>query len=513
MAQFKAGVASGHPLVTEAASLVLSNGGNAFDAAVAAGFAAAVVEPALSSLGGGGFLLARSRDGGEILFDFFVDTPGKGLPERRRQPHFFPVTVEFPGSSQVFNIGLGSVAVPGNLKGFVHVHERLGRMDLAEIVAPAARYARQGVRLNGHQAYFISLLEPIMLFSSQGRRIFQKEGRYLSQGDILRNTELADFLDEIGRTNGRAVDDFYNGSIAEGMISEMNRGGGLLTMADLKSYRVKERRPLRARFCGHELVTNPPPSFGGFYIAISLELLERLAVKESCSWGDSRHLCLLARAMQQVEDYRKSLGFRLERPSADWFERSEAALRPCFSRGTTHVSICDREGNMASMTTSNGEGSGYFAPGTGIMLNNMMGEDDLHPEGFHSSPAGIRVGSMMSPSIIERQGRPVLVLGSGGSKRIRTALIQVVINCLCFQMPLKEAVEMPRIHWDGEIFQVEPGFDQGVMDAFSGDFPVNIWQDIDVYFGGVHVVDPVAGFAVGDPRRGGAAVVLDPNEV
>ncbi len=163
---------------------------------------------------------------------------------------------------------------------------------------------------------------------------------------------------------------------------------------------------------------------------------------------------------------------------------------------------------MASMTTSNGEGSGYFAPGTGIMLNNMMGEDDLHPEGFHSSPPGIRVGSMMSPSILKEDGVPRFVLGSGGSKRIRTALTQVVINCLCFGLPLKEAVERPRIHWDGQVFQVEPGFPPHVFHAFQSEFPVNLWQGIDVYFGGVHVVDAVAGDAAGDPRRGGAAVIL-----
>jgi len=509
LVEFKAGVASGHPLVTEAASTILSNGGNAFDAVVAAGFAAAVVEPALSSLGGGGFLMARPAGGREILFDFFVDTPGKGLAKGARKPHFFPVTVEFPGSSQVFNIGLGSVAVPGNLRGFIHVHSRLGSMDLADIVAPAARFARQGVSLNSHQAYFISLLEPIMLFSEEGRQIFLKDGRYLEEGDILKNPALADFLDEIGRTRGGIIDDFYKGSLGKDIVSDMARGGGLLTMADLAAYRVKERQPLRTEFCGYELVTNPPPSFGGFYISMTLELLEGLAVGDVCSYGDQRHLCILAQAMQQVEDYRKGMGFRLERPAKTWFERARQDIRPCFSRGTTHVSVCDRHGNMASMTTSNGEGSGYFAPGTGIMLNNMMGEDDLHPEGFHASPPGIRVGSMMSPSIIERDGSPVLVLGSGGSKRIRTALVQVIVNRLCFDLAVKEAVERPRIHWDGQVFQVEPGFEEHVMEAFESRFPVNVWEGIDVYFGGVHVVDPVAGQAAGDPRRGGAAVILE----
>jgi len=509
LAEYRAGVASGHPLVTEAASQVLSTGGNAFDAAVAAGFAAAVVEPALSSLGGGGFLLARPKEGEDVLFDFFVDTPGKGLEDKNQEPHFFPVTVKFPGSSQDFNIGLASVAVPGNLKGFLHVHSLLGRLHLSKIVAPAATYARQGVRLNKHQAYFLSLLRPIMLFSDTGKDIFLKDdGRYVCQGQTLKNPYLADFLEEIGRTDGGIIEDFYSGSIAKQIVQDMASGGGLLTTEDLATYRVKERRPLRVVFCNHELITNPPPSFGGFYVAITLELLEELALVGTCSWGDERHLCMLARAMQEVEAYRRQSGFRLDWPEKQWFHKACQGVRPCFSRGTTHVSVCDREGNVASMTTSNGEGSGYFVPGTGIMLNNMMGEDDLHPGGFHSSPPGIRVGSMMSPSIIETGGRPRFVLGSGGSKRIRTALTQVVINCICFGLSLKEAVERPRIHWDGELFQVEPGFPKDSLESFTKRFPANVWQEIDVYFGGVHVVDTLIGDAAGDPRRGGASVVL-----
>jgi len=508
LAEYKAGVASGHPLVTEAASEVLSGGGNAFDAAIAAGFAAAVVEPALSSLGGGGFLLARPEGGEEVLFDFFVDTPGKGLPGKLQEPHFFPVTVEFPGSSQDFNIGLGSVAVPGNLRGFLHVHSRLGHMDLSDIVAPAARFAREGVVLNNHQAYFLSLLEPIMLFSDTGKKMFLKDGKYIKEGQVLRNPELADFLNEIGQTNGQIIEEFYRGSLAEKIATDMERGGGLLTKEDLAAYEVKERKPLRVRFCGYELVTNPPPSFGGFYVAVTLKLLDSSALLARCSWGDVNHLCLLAKAMQEVEAYREGKGFELESPGERWFEDAKKGLRPCFSHGTTHVSVCDHRGNVASMTTSNGEGSGYFAPGTGIMLNNMMGEDDLHPEGFHSSPPGIRVGSMMSPSILEQGGAPRFVLGSGGSKRIRTALTQVVINCVCFGLPLKEAVERPRIHWDGQIFQVEPGFPEEVVDEFKKDFPVNVWNEIDVYFGGVHVVDTREGDAAGDPRRGGSSMVL-----
>ena len=188
-------------------------------------------------------------------------------------------------------------------------------------------------------------------------------------------------------------------------------------------------------------------------------------------------------------------------------EKSGKILRQ-FSRGTTHISVADAEGNVASMTCSNGEGSGYFVPGTGIMLNNMMGEDDLHPEGFHSSPPGQRVSSMMSPSLLLKNNEVAMVIGSGGSKRIRTAITQVISSIVDFGIPVQQAVEDPRMHWDGEIMQVEPGLPRESLAALQQHWPVNIWSNVDVYFGGVHTVLPdIAGG--GDPRRGGSVRVIE----
>jgi gamma-glutamyltranspeptidase/glutathione hydrolase len=190
------------------------------------------------------------------------------------------------------------------------------------------------------------------------------------------------------------------------------------------------------------------------------------------------------------------------------WQESVARLRRA-SGGTTHVSVCDAAGNAASMTTSNGEGSGYFAPGSGVMLNNMMGEDDLHPEGFHASPPGLRVASMMAPSLLLRGGQPRLVLGSGGSKRIRTALLQAICNAVDFDMDVRALVDSPRMHWDGECLQVEPGFDEAHLAPLRQRAPVNVWDVRDVYFGGVNAVSPGSGAGAGDPRRGGHASGLD----
>jgi gamma-glutamyltranspeptidase/glutathione hydrolase len=480
---------------------LLGAGGNAFDAVVAAGFASAVAEPALTSLGGGGFLLARPASASARLFDFFVDTPGRGRARGALEPALLPVTVRFPGSEQVFHVGPGSVAVPGNLLGLLHVHERLGRVPVADVLAPALRLARDGLELNASQAYFLELLRPIKTLAAPGRALFCPGGRFLAEGECFRNPELAAFLAALPG----AAQDFYRGDLARAVERDMDAGEGLLTLRDLEQYRVQEREPLRASYRGFELISNPPPAFGGSLLALGLRLLEPHTLDAS-EYGSARHLALLVAVMQEAELHRGSACARPDAlASADW-QASEQRVR-LASGGTTHVSVCDAEGNAASMTTSNGEGSGYFVPGTGIMLNNMMGEDDLHPEGFHASPPGQRVSSMMAPSLLMEGERLALVFGSGGSKRIKTALLQCVSGAVDFAMDAERLVEAPRVHWDGERAHVEPGFSAAALAALRERWPTNEWTVRDVYFGGVNAVSPEGG-AGGDPRRGGAARVL-----
>lgn len=497
-------VASGHPLVSEAAASVLKEGGNAFDAVVAAGFASSAVEPALNSLGGGGLLLGHSaRKGQNLFFDFFVDTPGLGLKNPVSEPHFFPVTVQFSGSDQDFNVGLGSVAVPGTLKGLLHIHKRLGFMDLSDVLAPAIQLARSHM-LNERQAYFLKLLYPIMTLLPEGTAIYEPGGRYLQEGEQLVNTELASFLEDLVLDGG---ENFYFGDMAEKVAREMEEEAGLLTRKDLAAYEVKERNPISVSFRDYELLTSPAPSMGGALIGLSLSL-QSLSGVPDYEFGSSRYLIHTTGLMQEVERIRKS-GFS---SSSDLkaFLASQSAGQSVddirlFSRGTTHVSIVDKEGNCAAMTCSNGEGAGYFAPGSGVMLNNMMGEDDLHPEGFHSSPPGQRVASMMSPSLLVKDNDVKLVIGSGGSKRIRTAVTQVLNQVIDFKRPLQDAVDAPRLHWDGEFVQLEPGFSSEDVELLKEKVRVNEWAAQGVYFGGVHAVIPGKEGAA-DPRRGGGVV-------
>jgi gamma-glutamyltranspeptidase/glutathione hydrolase len=494
-------VASGHKLVSEAGAAILREGGNAFDAAVAAGFASTVVEQTLTSLGGGGLLLGYSASKGQnLFFDFFVDTPGRGRHSSTANKHFFPVTIQFLGAPQIFNIGLASVAVPGVAKGLLHVHKRLGRMPLHDIVAPAVEYAK-GHRVNRFQADFLRLLTPIMTQTPVGRSLYGIEGSYIKAGDLLKNEELADFLQLLIDDHGESL---YRGDIARAIAAEMQEQGGLLTEEDLSSYRVEERKPLALNYGEYRFITSPFPSMGGALIALSLMLYGKCEEKVD-NWGSRAHLLQTLAVMKEVERLRQNNVTTLQAISSylnNGIGESMANIR-LFSRGTTHLSIADKDGNCASMTCSNGEGSGFFAPGTGVMLNNMMGEDDLHPQGFHTSPPGQRVCSMMSPSLLMDEENVKLVIGSGGSKRIRTAITEVLRQVVDFNKGLSEAVLAPRLYLDDDCLQVEPGFAEDVL--YSLGITKNIWQATDVYFGGVHAVIPGQEGA-GDPRRGGYVV-------
>jgi len=490
-------VAAGHERAAEAAADVLADGGNAFNAIVAAAFASTVCEPGFTSLAGGGFLLARPAGRADVLFDFFVDTPGRGRGDGAPEPVFEEVRVRFAAAEQAFHCGPGSVAVPGVLAGLLHVHGRLGRLPLPTVVAPAVDLARRGVAVSATQALDLALLEPILARTAGSRAIFLPDGVLLGEGDVLRNPDLADFLEALG-ADRRAT--FYDGELADRVVEQLAAGGGLVTREDLAAYQVIERTPLAFRYRDRRIATNPPPTFGGALLGVALRRIEA----EGPAPTDP-----VARAEQLL---RTMAG--VDRDRAEGHPEVVAALRgeldddpeqrPRVDRGTTHVSVADGEGNVAAMTSSNGECSGDVIEGTGIACNNMLGEDDLHPDGFHAAPAGQRVASMMSPTfVLDADDRVELALGSGGSKRIRSALLQVLTAVIDLGTPLDEAVRAPRIHWDEDHLEVEPGLRPEVLDALRAAAPVNEWPTPSMYFGGVHAVAPGRSGA-GDARRGGS---------
>ena len=254
-------LSSGHPVISEAGADILRAGGNAFDAVVAEAFTSTVVEPTMASLGGAGFVLARTSSGEEILFDFIASAPGRGLaePPGDGERHFYPVDILFGDVLQEFTIGLASAAVPGTLKGLVHLHQRLGWLPLAEVVAPAVHHARAGIRITPFVSDSLQLMYPVLRDSPVGGALYLLDGEVLPVGTHSRNPDLANFLEDLPR-DPRG---FYGGDPAGLIERDMLEGGGMMTRADLAQYEVIERRPLSIGYRGRRVLTNPPPSLGG----------------------------------------------------------------------------------------------------------------------------------------------------------------------------------------------------------------------------------------------------------
>lgn len=484
----QAGVAAGARETAAAAVQVLRAGGSAADAVLAAGFAAAVAEPALSSLGGGGFLLHAPTDGEAVLVDFFVDVPGRGRPADAPAPVLAPVTIRFPGAEQTFSAGWGSVAVPGCLAGYLHVSQQLGRLPLADVVQPARRLAREGAVLEASQASVLTLLRDIVTLTEAGRRLFAPNGRMLGAGDRLYNPDFADLLTRLADGEVRSLS-----GVGADLEQAMAIGGGAVTRADLDAYAVVERAPLQLDLPRATVRSNPPPSFGAGLVLGALHALADEPVPDGSPAAYRRYV----RQLVAMSDRHAS---------------GAGAVRPLAVRGTTHVSVIDADGDVAAMTTSNGSCSGTFVPGTGVQLNNMMGEADLHPAGRDVARPGIRVGSMMMPTVLTGVDGSVTAVGTGGSERIPSAMLRVLTGLLYPREPLAAVVGAPRLHWDRTALQLEPGLPEEVLRALATERPVRPWPQRDLYFGGTHAVTrhPDGRVeAVADPRRGGAAFVVD----
>ncbi|MBD2080430.1 gamma-glutamyltransferase [Leptolyngbya sp. FACHB-17] len=511
-------IAAGHAKTVEAGLEMFRLGGNVFDAVVAAVMASFVTEPTLTSPAGGGFLLAHTQTGENVLFDFFTQTPCQKRP--RDTVDFYPTQVKFGNVLQEFHIGLGSIAVPGTIGGLLHVHRRLGRLPLAWVAEPAIHYAKTGVEITAFQSYCYQILAPILLNNPGSRQVFTVQGALPQPGALMTMPDLAETLSYLA---AEGADGFYRGEIAHQLVKDCQAQGGYLTLADLYHYQVIERQPLTTRYRGRTFLTNPPPSSGGALIAFALALLEDIDLS-MLKFGSTEQVRLLARVIQLTNRARAD-GFDANLYQADVAKQFLAAdhlatyaqqlnAHPINKWGsTTHLSAIDSEGNAASVTTSNGEGSGYVIPGTGIMTNNMLGEVDLHPHGFHNWQENVRISSMMAPTMILRQQKPEIVLGSGGSNRIRTAILQVISNLLDFKMSVEQAVNSPRIHWEDGVLNLEPIAESLVIDRsiFPFDQVLELWQQQNMFFGGVHAVTRSQSgefSGASDPRRDGAVGIL-----
>ena len=410
-------------------------------------------------------------DGRAHFFDFFANMPGLGL-RGGRKARKVDVRVDYGGAVGVYRAGAASVAVPGLLRGLLEVHAAHGKLPLKRLVSPAIRAAREGVPLSRLQAYLFTLIEPILTLTPEARTLFAPKGRLLQAGELLKNPEYAGFLERLPDEGANA---FYTGDTARALVDYLQSAGGLLTEADLAAQRPLAGPPRADRIESATLYRSPGPSRGGAAVA---RLLQGYFEEPHGGEGEAARYLGLARAMhREVEG-------------------------PGLHRGTTHLSIRDAEGRLLAMTVTNGEGSGLVAPGTGILLNNMLGEDDVLPSHGPRPVPGERLVSMMAPVVFQTKGR-AYALGSGGSKRIRSAVFQVAAHLQGGFATLDRAVSAPRVHYEDGILHLEPGLDTATVQALATRFRLNPWPRRDFYFGGVHAVGS-AGEAAADPRREGS---------
>jgi gamma-glutamyltranspeptidase/glutathione hydrolase len=488
----RAVIAAGHPVTAEAGARVLRAGGNAVDAAVAAVLASSVAEPLLTGLGAGGYLLVAGAGERPMVLDFFVAAPGRGADRLARAP-LQAVDVDFGDAVQVFNVGPAAVGVPGVPAGVAAALERWGTTTLADVTAPAAALAREGVPLNAEQAFIAFILAPIMRSTPECAALWAPGGRLLGEGDVFRNEELGDSLELLGREGATP---FYDGVVGHRLSDWVVGRGGLLTREDLAAYEVVPRAPARVPYRDRQVLTNPPPNAGGILLAYALGRLDRDAPSPP-RLSDVLAAMVAAQAERTTE-------FTSRLDETGFLHRFLGSRLGA----TTHISVLDANGMAASVTCTNGEGSGVLVPGTGIHLNNIMGEEDLSPIGFHRDPPGRHMPSMMAPTVVLNDGEVELVLGSAGSNRIRSALLQTIVGAVDHGLDARAAVDAPRVHIEAGRLYVEPGVPIESLDQMR--YELVRFRSRNVFFGGVQAVrrDPATSevTGAGDPRRGGVAV-------
>ena len=355
--------------------------------------------------------------------------------------------MSFGDAVQVFNIGPASVGTYGMAAGVCEASSRFGRIPLADLVAPAARLAREGVEMNAAQAYVIEILAGIVTSTPECAALFAPAGRVARAGDVVRQPELADALGA-ARERGRGAV-LSRATSPRRSSTWLAERGGIVSAADLAAYAVVSREPIRAVYRGRDVVTNPPPSAGGILIAHALALLDA----DPGPPGVGRIVDTMERTQsERTPEFLEGLA------DPEFVQRFLARRSPLGS--TTHVAVLDRDGWACSVTCSNGSCSGVVVPGTGVHLNNMLGEQDLNPLGLPPPPArDAGLPSMMSPTVVLRDGAPELVLGSAGSNRIRSAILQTIIRVIDDGLAAGDAVRAPRVHFEDGIVYAEPGID------------------------------------------------------
>ncbi len=478
-------VASAHPAATAAGVEAMRRGGNAVDAAVATALVAGVVEPYSAGIGGGGFMLVRDGRSGAIAVIDYRET----APAAASRDMYLDAAGEVIASAS--DVGHRAVAVPGTVAGLHEAHRRFGRLKWKAVVAPAIRAAEKGFAVDEKYRALATQELARLRSNPEAARIFlAPAGGVPELGAVIRQPDLARTLRRIA---AKGPTGFQEGPVAAAIAADMARSGGLVTLADLQNYRPRTTTPITSSFREYEIVTMPPPSSGGVHLAQMLNVIEHDPIQE-WGWNSSRTIHLLAETMRRAyadraeflgdpafvrvpvagltsDAYAQSLrrGIDAARASSSSTIRHGDPL-PFESDHTTHLCTIDRDGYAVSLTQTINYtfGSGVVAPGTGVLLNNEMDDFSAKPgvpnlyglvggEANAIAPGKIPLSSM-TPTIVLRDGRPVLVVGSPGGARIITTVLNVVLNNLVFGMDPQEAVDAPRIHhqWLPDELRVEP---------------------------------------------------------
>ena len=455
-------VAGGHKDTVESASNILKEGGNAFDAAIAGVFASMSCEYLYTGAASGGAMLVKKNGFSADIIDFFVETPPIN-PSKVKD--FKAINADFGDTKQEFNIGAGSVGIPGTLPGLIHIHKEYGSLPFSVLVEQAIDLSKKGCLISKNQEYLSEVLSPIISSSEVLESLFIKDGSLLKEGDLFINTELASFLDQFLYEDATT---FYRHEVCP-LFYNSFKEGGIIELKNLQEYTPKKRAPLELKYRGHQIFMNPEPSTGGTLINAGLKQLNGLDVVSKQDIEGALHKIKKFKDQDMVGS-------------------------------TTHLSVIDKENNVASVTTTNGVGAGFTVPGTGIMPNNMLGEKHLNINGFHNWKSQQRIPSNICPTLIVDKNNNLTTLGSAGSSRIISATMSVISNLLNNEMSLKRSISKSRIHLEGDTLHCEPSDGHPEYKTEN----VVIWEAKNMYFGGVNACSSFD--SVGDERRSGVSV-------
>ena len=513
MSPLRVAVAAPNRHAAEAGAQAVEAGGNAVDAALAAILVALVSEPGTASLGGGAFVTVAPAGRPAVTVDGTVSMPGRGLPRAAfgRGLH----RIEMPyGGGTVTEVGHGSVATPGALAAFELAHREHARLPWREVVAPAAHRSHAGFPLSASAARYLGFAREAIFDRDPGIRAALRgpDGSPLRPGDTVHLPDLGDFLDLVAAEGAAALS---AGDVAAAIAADMAANGGLVTAEDLAAYRPIVRPALTLRLSDWELATNPPPAVGGPVLAAMLLLLE-----EGLRAGE---VDPAQRVAELVAVQRAVLSHRVrDLETAPDLEAAVTAMLdsitgagPAWNRSpsTVHVSAVDSAGTACAATSSSGYGSGVVAPGTGVWLNNSLGERELNRRGLHVLPPGERLVSNMSPTVGRRADGAVLAVGSPGGDRIATAVLQTLLPLMGGEVSLQTAVDAPRLHVacddSGQPVRVEYEADLRRPAGVASDLPWREHPARSMFFGGVGaaMLDGERLLAAADPRREGAVAV------